>query len=150
MTAHQREAWAADRSCQECGDLIPLPRALRPKTKYCSYECYMKATERRIEERLRARYSSTPSRQYLEKLPLDELIRVAMDAHFALWGRGHCLVMNRLRGMLSEHRAEEVRLVAERNAIQARIAEIEGRLSRRGPLENWLAGKPPWERADAK
>ncbi len=133
-----------DRLCERCDKPIPAARAARPKTKYCSWECADAAAKEHVEARLRQRYGSgLPNRRDLEALALDDLIAIAMDAHFALRSRGHAVVLSRLREKRDELQAEKVRTQSKLSVAQARITELKADLPRLIRRQHWLGG-PGW------
>ncbi len=134
----------SDRLCARCGNRIPAARAARPKTKYCSWDCSEAAAKEHVEARLRKRYGfGLPTRRDLEALALDDLIDIAMDAHFALRSRGHAVVLARLREQRAEQDAEKARIQGELSAARTRITELKAELPRMIRRQHWLGG-PEW------
>jgi hypothetical protein len=88
-----------------------------------------------------------PTRSDLEALDLDDLIAVAMDAHFALWGRGHDVVRARLREQRDQLIAEADRHQAALCVAKARIEELKAELPRLVRQQRWLEG-PEWARRE--
>lgn len=84
-----------------------------------------------------------------DQLSLDDLIRVAMESHFALQGRGPEIVTNRLHEMLAE-RQERARQLEDQIAnIRRQQEKIRAELPGLKRRARWLHG-PRWECASAE
>lgn len=84
-----------------------------------------------------------------DQLSLDELIRVAMESHFALQDRGREIVTSRLTEILSE-RQERARQLEDQIAdIRRQQEKIRSELPGLKRRARWLLG-PHWECVNAE